>query len=114
MDYNEIKKMTAVKLREVIAAKFPDEKGLVGLKKEQLVDLLASKLGIDKHAHGAVGIDKTAIKQKIRALKKQRAELEASGNAAKLREIRHAIHKQKHILRRAVREADIAASHGKA
>jgi len=113
MDYTEIKKMTAVKLREIIAAKYPEEKGLVGLKKEQLVDLLASKLGLDKHAHGAVAIDKSAIKQRIRALKKQREELEKSGNKEKLREIRHAIHKQKHILRRAVREADIAAAHGK-
>lgn len=115
MDYTEIKKMTAVKLREIIAAKYPEEKGLVGLKKEQLVELLATKLGIDKHVHAAVGIDKTSIKQKIRALKKEREELQkAGGNAEKLRALRHAIHKQKHILRRAVREAEIAAAHGKA
>ncbi len=113
MDYNEIKKMTAVKLREVIAARDPGAQGLVGLKKDQLVDLLASKLGIAKHAHGTVDIDKSAVKQKIRALKKQREDLLKSGDKHKLAEVRHAIHKQKHILRRAVREADIAAAHGK-
>ena len=114
MDYNEIKKMTVVKLREVIAERDPSVQGLVGMKKEQLVDLLASKLGIEKHKHAAVAIDKTAVKQKIRALKKQREELAKAGDKHKLAEIRHAIHKQKHILRRAVREAAIAAAHGKA
>ncbi len=113
MDYREIQKMTAVKLREVITEKFPDVKGVSALKKEQLVELLADKLGIDRHAHAAITIDKTAVKQKIRALKKQRDEALAAGDQPKLREIRHAIHKQKHILRHAVREAEIAAVHGK-
>ena len=113
MDYHEIKKMTAVKLREEIATRFPDTKGVSGMKKDQLVDLLADKLGIEKHVHAEVAIDKTAIKQKIKALKKERdAALEAH-DKDKLHEIKHAIHKQKHILRRAVREADIAAAHGK-
>ena len=114
MDYREIQKMTAVKLREVITEKFPDVRGVSALKKEQLVVLLADKLGIDRHVHGTVAIDKTAIKQKIRALKKQRDEAMAAGDTSSLGEIKHAIHKQKHILRRAVREAEIAAAHGKA
>ena len=113
MDFKEIQKMTAVKLREVITEKFPDIKGVSALKKEQLVVLLADKLGIDRHAHGVVAVDRTAIKQLIRTLKKQRDEALAAHDGKKLSEIRHAIHKQKHILRRAVREAEIAAAHGK-
>jgi hypothetical protein len=113
MDYQEIKKMTAVKLREEIASRFPEEKGVSGMKKEQLVDLLADRLGIEKHAHGDVAIDKTAIKQKIRTLKKERDAALQAKDGAKLHEIQHAIHKQKHILRRAVREADTAAAHAK-
>lgn len=113
MDYREIKKMTAVKLREEIAARDPDAKGLSGLKKEQLVDMLADKLGVEKHAHVELAIDKTSIKQKIRALKKERDAAVAARDRAKLHDIQHAIHKQKHILRRAVREAEIAAAHGK-
>jgi cobalamin biosynthesis Co2+ chelatase CbiK len=111
MDYKEIKKMTAGKLREEIAAKFPDVDGVTSMKKEQLVDTLAEKLGIDIHAHAAVDIDKTAIKQKIRALKKERDEALAAHDKQRLHGIRHAIHRQKHTLRRAVKKADAAAAH---
>ena len=114
MDFKEIQKMTAVKLREVLTEKFPDVTGVSALKKEQLVVLLADKLGIDRHAHGVVAVDRTAIKQQIRALKKERDAALAAHDGKKLHEIRHAIHKQKHILRRAVRDAEIAAAHGKA
>ncbi len=114
MDYHEIKKMTTVKLREELAARDSEIKGLSGMKKEQLVDLLAEKLGVEKHAHAEIGVDKTAIKQRIRALKKERDAALAGHDKAKLHAIQHAIHEQKHILRRAVREAEIAAAHGKA
>ena len=113
MDYQAIKKMTAVKLREEIASRFPEEKGVSGMKKEQLVDLLASKLGVEKHVHADVAIDKTSVKQRIRALKKERDAALATKDKEKLHAIQHAIHKQKHILRRAVREAEIAAAHGR-
>ena len=113
MDYKEIQKMTAVKLRELITEKFPDVKGVSAMKKEQLVGLLADKLGIDRHAHAELAINKTEIKQKIHALKKQRDAALTADDGARLREIRHAIHKQKHILRRAVREAEIAAAHAR-
>lgn len=112
MHYNEIKKMTAVRLREEIHSRFPDIKGLTGMKKEQLVEVLADQLGIERHLRGTVAVDRTAIKQKIRALKKERDEALAAKDREKLAEIRHAIHKQKHILRRAVKEAEIAAAHG--
>lgn len=113
MDYHEIQKMTAVKLREVIGEKYPDMSGLSAKKKDELVEILADKLGIDRHAHAAVGIDKTSIKQRIRALKKERDEALAARDSGRATEIRHAIHKQKHILRRAVKQADLAAARGK-
>jgi cell division protein FtsX len=113
VDYKSIAKMTAVQLREQLA-KYPDVTGVSAMKKEKLVDLLAAKLGIDKHAHGVVAVDKTSIKQAIRALKKQRDEAMTAKDAKKLTAIHHAIHKQKHLLRRAVKEADVAAEHGKA
>ena len=79
------------------------------MKKDKLVDLYCEKMGVERHVHGEVAVDKTSIKQSIRALKKQRdAALEAK-DLKKLAEIRHAIHKQRHLLRRAVREAEIAA-----
>ena len=113
MNYHDIQKMTATKLRETIAEKDPAITGLSAKKKEELVETLAGILGVEKHVHGELAIDKTAIKQKIRALKKERDAAREARERDKLRDVQHAIHKQKHILRRAVREAEIAALHGK-
>lgn len=113
MDYKSISKMTAAHLREQLA-KYPDVAGVTAMKKEKLVDLLCAKLGVAKHTHAEVALDKTSIKKQIRTLKKERdAAMEAS-DAKKLAAIHHAIHKQKHALRRAVELAVIAAEHGKA
>ncbi len=113
MKYHDIQKMTAVKLRETIAEKSPDITGLSAKKKEELVDILAKLLGVERHEHAELGFDKTAVKQNIRALKKERdAALEAR-DKERLTEIRHAIHKQRHLLRRAVREAELATARGK-
>jgi cell division protein FtsX len=112
LDYNTVRKMTAVQLRDELA-KFPDVTGVSAMKKEQLIDILCKKLGIEQHAHAAAAIDKTAIKQEIRTLKKAREAAMLAHDATKLSEIRHRIHKQRHLLRRAVKEAEIAAAHGK-
>ena len=112
MDYKSIAKMTAVQLREQLA-KYPDVTGVTAMKKDKLVDLLAAKLGVEKHAHGEVAVDKTSIKKAIRALKKQRVEAMVAKDAKQLAAIHHAIHKQKHLLRRAVKTAEVAAAHAK-
>jgi hypothetical protein len=112
LDYKTISKMTAVQLREQLA-KYPDVTGVSAMKKDRLVEILCAKLGIDRHTHGTAAIDKTPIKQRIRALKKERDAAMAAKDAPKLREVIHAIHKEKHRLRRAVKQADIAAAHGK-
>lgn len=113
MDYKTISKLTADKLREQLAAEYPDVTGVSAMKKDKLVEILCTKLGIDRHAHAAAGIDKTAIKQSIRQLKKERDAAFGSKDSKKLTEIHHAIHKQRHLLRRAVKEADAAAARGK-
>ena len=113
MDYNTVRKMTAVQLRERLA-QYPDITGVSAMKKEQLVPLLCRQLGIDMHVHATAAINKTEIKQKIRVLKKERDAAAKAHDLAKLAEIRHRIHKQRHHLRRAVKEADIAAAHHKA
>jgi hypothetical protein len=112
LDYKQVAKMTAAQLRDQLA-QYPEISGVSAMKKEKLVELLCGKLGIDRHAHGAVGIDKTAIKQRIRALKKERDAAMAAKDAAKLVTVHHALHKQRHLLRRAVKMADTAAAHGK-
>lgn len=113
MDYKTISKMTAVQLREQLAAQYPDVTGVSAMKKDKLVEVLCSKLGIDRHSHAAASIDKTAIKQAIRQLKKDRDAAMGSKDGKKMAEIHHAIHKQRHMLRRAVKVADAAAARGK-
>jgi hypothetical protein len=105
--------MTAEKLREELA-KDPELTGLSAMKKDQLVALMCEKLGIQRIVHGIATIDKTALKQAIRALKKERAAALESHDRAKLAELRHQIHANKHKLRRAVKLADQAAAHAKA
>jgi hypothetical protein len=112
VDYKTIAKMTAVQLREQLA-KYPDVTGVSAMKKDKLVDLLCGKLGVEKHAHGTVAVDKTAIKKKIRDLKKQRDEAMAAKDAKQLATVHHEIHKQKHALRQAVKQAEMAAAHAK-
>jgi hypothetical protein len=112
LDYNAVRKMTAVALREELA-KDPDISGVSAMKKEHLIDLLCKKMGIEQHVHVAAAIDKTAIKTEIRSLKKEREAATVAHDHAKLSEIHHRIHKQRHLLRRAVKEAVIAAAHGK-
>ena len=112
MDLKTIQKMTADKLREELA-RYPDLTGLTALKKDKLVDLLCQKLGIDQHAHAKAAIDKTAIKQAIRALKKERDAASLAKDKVRATELRHKIHHEKHRLRRAIQVADqAAAKHG--
>jgi cell division protein FtsX len=112
VDYKSIVKMTAAQLREQLA-KYPDVTGVTAMKKDKLVDLLCAKLGVEKHAHGEVAVDKASIKKQIRELKKERDAAMAAKDHKKLATIHHAIHRQKHELRRAVKQAVIAAEHAK-
>jgi hypothetical protein len=47
MDWKELEKMTVLKLREE-ALKFPQIQGVHGKNKEQLMDEIATALGIEK------------------------------------------------------------------
>lgn len=101
MEYHDLQKKRVADLREMVKEQFPEEKGVVGLKKEALVDMLAEKMGIDKpHKHVAAGLGKRAIKAEIRDLKvKRQAALEA-GDSDTLKNSRRQIHRRKRKLRR--------------
>ncbi len=103
--YDELKHKTVAELREIAAGLDQEAvKGYTQLNKEHLLELLVKVLKVPMHAqHGAVGVDKTAIKRRIRELKQRRAEALAARNAEALRQIRRRIHRLKHVLRRAVR-----------
>ena len=94
--YHELKEKTIQDLRE-IANGVPTQDAVQGysqMNKDHLLPALCKALGIDIHEHHAVvGIDKPAIKAKMRELKAKRdAALEAHDNTA-LKSVRRQIHR---------------------
>jgi len=102
--YDSLHAMTAAQLRELgHGLDRPELKGIATMHKDKLLPLLCTVLGIDPHPHRvAVGIDKTKIKQEIRALKVKRDAAMNSKDAAQLREIRNKIHHMKRLLRKSM------------
>lgn len=99
--YEELKGKTIAELRDI--AKDVDSEHVQGysqMNKEHLLPALCRALGIDLHEHHAVtGIDKAAIKSKMRELKKQRdAALEVHDHA-RLKMLRRQVHHLNHQIR---------------
>lgn len=92
--YEELKDKTVQELREI--AKQSDHESLKGamqMNKEHLLPTLCHALGIDMHEHHVVrGIDKPAIKAKMRELRKRRDEAISTQNAPELKSIRRQLH----------------------
>jgi hypothetical protein len=90
---HELKEKTVQDLRE-IAKGVENQEAVLGysqMNKEHLLPVLAKALGIHEH-HDVVGIDKPAVKAKMRELRKQRdAALEAR-DSNKLRAVRRQLH----------------------
>ena len=94
--YHELKGKTIQELRE-IAKGVQDHDAVQGfsqMNKEHLLPALCHALGIPVHEHAeVVGIDKPAIKAKMRELKKQRdAALEGHDSDA-LKSVRRQLHR---------------------
>ena len=94
--YDELKHKTVVQLREIAKENEAEHEALKGytqLNKDHLITALCKALNLPMHVHHeARGIDKAALKAKIRELKKQRAEALAAHDHAKLKVIRRTIH----------------------
>ena len=93
--YHDLKAKTIQELREIAKGVENQEavQGYSQLNKDHLLPALCKALGIDTHEHHTVtGIDKPAIKAKMRELRKQRdAALEAHDSAA-LKSVRRQLH----------------------
>lgn len=104
--FEELKHSTVAKLREIAKAQEANHESLKGytqLNKDHLITALCKALNIPMHAHHeAHGIDKAALKTKIKELKKQRVEALAAHDHAKLKVIRRSIHTFKHRIRAAM------------
>jgi DNA-binding IclR family transcriptional regulator len=99
--YEELRKMTLASLRDV--AKELDHEAVQGysqMNKDHLLPALCKALGIDTHEHHTVvGVDKAAIKAKMRELKRRRDEILASDDRTQLKAVRRHIHRLNHQLR---------------
>jgi hypothetical protein len=92
--YHELKLKTIADLREIAQGLTHEAvQGFSQMNKEHLLPALCKALGIDAHEHhDVVGIDKPAIKAKMKELKLQRAAALESGDHDKLKAVRRHIH----------------------
>jgi len=101
--YEELKHKTVAELREIAAGiQHEAVQGYTQLNKDHLLPAICKALGIEVHAHHqVVGIDKTAIKKRIRELKKKRDEILASKDHKQLSGVLRQIHHFKREIRKA-------------
>ena|SRR3989442_1437658 len=110
MEWKDLEKMTVLKLREE-ALKFPQIEAVHGKTKEQLLDEIATALGIEKpHVRFTETIvhTKSDLKTKIHELKAERDKLLQAHDHKKLHEVRREMHELKHEIRR----LEAKAAHG--
>src|SRR5437899_7532409 len=93
--YEELKKKTVQDLRDIAKdVKHDAVQGASQMNKDHLLPALCKALGIDLHEHhAAVGIDKPAIKSRMRELKQQRQAALESHDHDTLKGVRRQIHR---------------------
>jgi Rho termination factor, N-terminal domain len=110
MDLKELQRMTTPKLRD-LAKESTDLQGVAGMHKEDLIKAIAKAQGIayDESAKDINAIH--AVKQDIRALQKQKAELVTSnGDRKDLKRIRRKVKLLKRLTRHLAHETKVAAA----
>ena len=102
--YEQLSKMTVTELRK-IADGIENEalKGHLVMHKDQLLPALCKVMGIEGHVHHhVVGIDKAALKARIRKLKLDRAAATEKKDYLQLKNIREQIHDLKRKIRKSI------------
>ena len=101
--YHELKLKSVAELREIAKTTENEElQGAMQMNKEHLLPVLCKALGIDAHEHHeAKGIDKAAVKAKMRELKAERAKALEAHDPARLKAVRRRLHKLNHRIRAA-------------
>ncbi len=109
MELRELRKLPMPKLRD-LAKQETDLKGVIGMEKEALIKAIAQAKGIayDESSKDLNAVH--AVKQDIRALKKQKAELVTSnGDRKTLKRVKRKVKLLKRLTRHLAREAKTAA-----
>jgi len=101
--HHELKHKTLAELRDIAKDIEHDAvKGYTQLNKEHLVVAICNALNIDIHEHhDVVGIDKAAIKSRIKALKAKRDAAVLAHDHAQLKHARRSIHRLKRQIHKA-------------
>ena len=100
--YEQLRHMTVAELREIAKGTEGEiVQGYTQLNKEHLVGALAKALGIQHEHHDVVGVDKAAIKSRIRELKQKREAAIAAHDHAELKVVRRTIHRLKRQIHKA-------------
>ncbi len=98
LTYHDLRSKTVAQLRDI--AKGLDQEAVHGysqMNKDHLLPVICKAMGIDTFEHHhATGIDKPALKARIRALKKKREDAVQAHDHAQLKSIRRERH---HITR---------------
>lgn len=101
--YEELHGMTVAQLRKVADAIEDDRlDGHATMHKQHLLHALCQVLNLDEHVRReVVGLDKSAVKARIRELKAERDEALVLSDRCKLKSIRRSIHRLKRQIRKA-------------
>ena len=99
--YDELKGKTIAELRDIAKGVEHDAvQGYSQMNKDHLLPALCKALGVDTTGHHhVVGIDKGAIRAKMRELKREREQALAAGDHAQLKNVRRHLHHLNHQLR---------------
>jgi DNA-binding IclR family transcriptional regulator len=98
----QLKHKTVTELREIAKGIEHDAvQGYTQLNKEHLIVAISKALGIQHEHHEVVGVDKGAIKARIRELKKKREEALTAHDHAQLKVVRRTIHRLKRQIHKA-------------
>jgi hypothetical protein len=102
LTYEQLRHKTLAELRDMAkGSEHEAVQGYTQMNKDHLVVALAKALGIQHEHHSVVGIDKSAIKARIRELKAKRSEVRDAHDRAQLKVIRRTIHRLKRRIHKA-------------
>jgi len=102
VDWHDLQKKRVADLRDMMKEHYPQAQGVMSMKKDVLVQHLAEAMGIEEPKKVVEGIDKGAVKAKIREHKALRKQALEAGDHAELKTQRRKIHRLKRELRKAM------------
>ena len=100
--FEQLRHKTVAELREMAKGiEHEAVQGYTQLNKEHLLIAISKALGIQHEHHNVIGVDKAAIKSRIKELKKKRDDAIAAHDHAQLETVRRTMHRLKRQIHKA-------------